>query len=62
MRKRKEAKEQTCPQLIKKIKTDVTNRGEKRGTIDKFVSVPSQVGFLAENTPLSQKHIGVTIP
>eukprot|EP00972_Heterocapsa_arctica_P072112 10650686-Heterocapsa_arctica.AAC.1 len=58
MRKRKEDKEQACPQLTKKIKMDVTNRGEKRGAIDKCFSVRSQVGFLAENIPLSQKHIG----
>eukprot|EP00972_Heterocapsa_arctica_P079105 11661965-Heterocapsa_arctica.AAC.1 len=62
MRKRKEVKEQAHSQLTKKIKTDVTNQGEKRETIDKFFSAPSQVGFIYENIPLSQKPIGVTIP
>eukprot|EP00972_Heterocapsa_arctica_P062824 9267439-Heterocapsa_arctica.AAC.1 len=62
MRKIKEVKEHTYSQLTKNIKTDVTNQGEKRITIYTFFSAPSQVGFLNENIPLSQKHIGVTIP
>eukprot|EP00972_Heterocapsa_arctica_P088351 13028344-Heterocapsa_arctica.AAC.1 len=40
---------------------DVTNRGEKKRAIDKFFSVP-KLGFIEENIPLSQKHIGTTIP
>eukprot|EP00972_Heterocapsa_arctica_P028246 4154273-Heterocapsa_arctica.AAC.1 len=42
--------------MTKKVKTDETNKGAKRGSIDKFFSAPSQLGYLPENIPLSQKN------